>query len=99
MKQGSFILASLFREEIQTMKTLAKICCSLTIAFLLSLAIWYVLLIDIPEDFYVQGMAAPAMTKEEALNLMHYHGVKVVYVKNGKLIFDRDGKTIPLKRK
>ena len=79
------------------MKTLSKMCGSVIIAILLSFAVWYFLLIDIP-DTWVQGIAAPAMSKEEALDLMNFHGVKVIYVKDGQWYFRRNGEAILLKK-
>ena len=79
-------------------KIIGKACISMIVAFLLSLAVWYFLLIKLPEH-QVIGTAAPTMSKEKALDLMNYHGVKIIRVQDGQWVFDREGKTIPLKRK
>ena len=83
------------------MKILRRICISTIIAaifLILSFAIWYFFLLKMP-DTPVMGTAAPIMTKEEALDLMNYHGIKTVYAEDGQWVFDRNGKTIPLRRK
>lgn len=59
---------------------------------------WYFLLTSLP-DPQVQGTAAPAMSKERARDLMNYHGVKVIQVKNGEWTFERDGKICQLSKK
>lgn len=78
------------------MKKIGKACISMIVAFCLALVVWYFLLIKLPEH-QVQGSAASVMSKEEALDLMNYHGVKVVWVENGEWVFTRNNKTVPLK--
>lgn len=77
-------------------KKIGKVCISLAIAVCLSFATWYFLLIDIPEEYYVQGTAAPALSKNQAVRLMRYHGVKVVWAEGGEWFFRRDGKDCKL---
>lgn len=79
-------------------KKIGKACVCIAIAFSLALAAWYFLLLKLPEH-QVQGTAAPVMSKNEALDLMNYHGVKVVYIKDGEWVFDRNNQIIPLKRR
>ena len=66
-------------------------------ALLLSLAVWYFLLIKLPEH-QVIGTAASVMSKEQALDLMHYHCVKEVLAEDGEWYFDRDVKYCKLTR-
>ena len=77
------------------LKIIGKACISVIMALLLSLAVWYFLLIKLPEH-QVIGVAAPTMSKEEALDLMNYHGVKVVWAEGGEWFFRRDGKDCKL---
>jgi len=79
-------------------KKIGKACVSLAIAVCLSFAAWHFLLIDLPEH-QVQGLGSPNMSKEEALDLMSFHDVKVVYVKDGQWVFERNGKTCQLSKK
>ena len=80
-------------------KKIAKFFITAIIAFLLAVIAWYFLLIRIPKEILIQGSAAPVMSKEEALDLMNYHGVKVTWVEDGEWVFDRDGQTCSLIRK
>lgn len=77
------------------LKIIGKACISVIMAFLLSLAVWYFLLIKLP-DHQVIGIAAPTMSKEEVLSLLNFHGAQVAYVKNGEWFFRRDGKDCKL---
>ena len=77
------------------MKKIGRIFGSMIVAFSLSFAFWYFLLAGFP-DPQVQGVAAPAMSKEEALILMNFHGTKTIYAKNGEWVFTRNGKTCKL---
>lgn len=81
------------------LKKIGTILVSFMIATLLAFLFmhWYFLLTSLP-DPQVLGTATPAMSKEEARDLMNYHGVKVIQVKNGEWTFERDGKTISLAR-
>jgi hypothetical protein len=79
-------------------KKIGKACISIIVAFCLSLIAWYFLLIKLPEH-QVQGSAASSMSKDEALDLMHYHGVKVIWVEGGEWFFRRDGEDCKLTRK
>jgi len=78
---------------------IAKLCGEALIAFALACLLWYLVLMQIPDD-PVLGSGAPTITKEEVLSLMDYHGIKTAYVENRIWRFDR-GKNIgiPLKRK
>ena len=79
-------------------KIIGKACISVIMAFLLSFAVWYFLLIKLPEDALVQGTGSPNISKEEVLSLLNFHGAQVAYVKNGEWFFRRDGKDCRLKR-
>lgn len=81
------------------LKKIGKACIVTVVTFFLTLAAWHFLLIKLPEDAMVLGAGSPTMPKEEVLNLMDYHGVKVVRAECGKWVFDRDGKTIPLTKR
>ena len=81
------------------LKKIGKVCIGIVITFLLALIVWYFLLIDLPREYCVQGTSAPVMTKEEALDLMNYHGVKVIWAEDGEWVFERDGKTYSLIKK
>ena len=80
------------------MRILLKTYGTIIIVFSLGLIFWYFVLIKIP-DTLVMGAAAPAMTKEEALDLMRYHGVKVAYTRDGQWVFDRNGTICRLSKK
>ena len=81
------------------LKIMGKACIGAIMALLLSLAVWYFLLIKLPEDALVQGTGSPNISKEEVLSLLNFHGAQVAYIKDGKWFFDRNGEAIPLKRK
>ncbi|MCK4525933.1 hypothetical protein KAW18_01075 [candidate division WOR-3 bacterium] len=80
------------------LKKIGKIFLNLIIAFSLALIFWWFCLIRIPEH-QVQGTSAPVMTKEEALDFMDYHGVKVIWAEGEEWVFERDGKTYSLIKK
>ena len=80
------------------LKKIGKICGTAIIAFLIAVVAWYFVLVEIPEC-YVQGTSAPVMTKEEALDLMDYHGVKVIWAEGGEWVFERDGQICSLIKK
>lgn len=79
-------------------KKIGKIFINIIIAFFLIFVFYYFLLIKIPEEYYTQGPGSPVMSKEQALDLMHYHGVKVVWAEDGEWYFRRDGEDCKLTR-
>lgn len=80
------------------MQKVIKLCGITIIIFLLALIVWYFFSFAFFKNIRVQGTAAPVLSKEEARDLMNYHGVKVIQVKNGEWTFERDGETISLLR-
>jgi hypothetical protein len=80
------------------LKKIGKVCIGVIMAFFLSFAVWYFLLIKLPKH-QVQGTAAPVMSKEEAISPMDYHGIKVIRAEEGVWIFERDGKICQLSKK
>ena len=80
------------------LRKIGKICSGVIFALSADLLFWHLFLTGLPDPL-VQGMAAPSMTKEEALSLMDFHGVKTIYVKNREWVFDKNNQTVILKRK
>lgn len=69
------------------------------IIFFFAFVVWYSFPFAFFKNIQVQGTAAPVLSKNQAIQLMHYHGVKVVYVKDGEWFFRRDDKDCKLTRK
>jgi hypothetical protein len=80
-------------------KKIVKFCITAIIAFLLAIAAWYFCLVKIPEEALVQGTAAPSLSREQGQALLHHHGVKTAYIKDGYWYFRRDGEDCRLMKK
>jgi len=84
---------------VNILKNIGIATTALAIAISLSFMFWFFLLAGFPDpDPPVQGVAAKHMSRDEARDLLNYHGVRVAHVLDGVWVFNRRGKAIRLAR-